>query len=52
MRAENIARRQPVLAVHRQYTLLVPSESLHDLGERPGPCKYYVNFAAALLSRR
>jgi hypothetical protein len=25
---------------------------LQDLGERPGPCKSYVNFNAVLLSRR
>jgi hypothetical protein len=40
------------LAVHSRYTVFRSFRFLQGLGERPGPCKYYVSLYAIFLSRR
>jgi hypothetical protein len=40
------------LAVHSRYTVFGFFRFFQGLGERPGPCKYYVSLYAIFLSRR
>jgi hypothetical protein len=40
----------PNLAVHSRYTVFGSFRFLQSLGERPGPCKYYVSLYAAFTA--
>ena len=41
-----------IFAVHSRYTVFGFFVILQGLGERPGPCRYYVSLYGGILSRR
>lgn|SRR6266436_1022866 len=50
--SSRVAASCQIFAVHSRYPVFGFFRFLQGLGERPGPCKYYVSLNAVFLSQR